>query len=80
MLIVSQDKISIYNFDNIKSIDVIEKEIYITDNILAGAGACIGEYETEERTKEILQEIVTAYTGDGVVENEGYVCFEMPEK
>lgn len=80
MIIVSQDKKSIYNFDNIKLIDVLENEIYITDDILSDAGACIGEYETEERAKEVLQEIITAYTGDGVVENEGYVCFEIPEK
>lgn len=57
MIIVSQDKKSIYNFDNIKSIDIVENEIYITDDILMDEGAKIGEYETEERAKEVLEEI-----------------------
>lgn len=61
MIIVSQDKKSIYNFDNIKSIDIVENEIYITDDILMDEGAKIGEYETEERAKEVLQEIIKAY-------------------
>lgn len=62
MIIVSQDKEHIYNFDNVKSIDVVENEVYITDDILANAGTLIGVYETEERAKEVLQEIVTAST------------------
>lgn len=61
MIIVSQDKKSIYNFDNIKSIDIVENEIYITDDILMDEGAKIGEYATEERAKEVLQEIIKAY-------------------
>lgn len=61
MIIVSQDKKSIYNFDNIKSIDIVENEIYITDDILMNEGAKIGEYATEERAKEVLQEIIKAY-------------------
>ena len=58
MIIVSQDKKSIYNFDNIKSIDIVKNEIYITDDILINEGARIGEYDTEERAKEVLQEII----------------------
>ena len=58
MIIVSQDKKSIYNFNNIKSVDIVENEIYITDDILMDEGARIGEYATEERAKEVLQEIV----------------------
>lgn len=61
MIIVSQDKKSIYNFDNIKSIDIVENEIYITDDILMDEGAKIGEYATKERAKEVLQEIIKAY-------------------
>lgn len=57
MIIVSQDKKSIYNFDNIKSIDIVENEIYITDDILMDEGARIGEYDTEKRAKEVLEEI-----------------------
>lgn len=61
MIIVSQDKKSIYNFDNIKSIDIVKNEIYITDDILINEGARIGEYDTEERADEILEEIINAY-------------------
>lgn len=62
MVIVNQDKTGIYNFDNIKSIDVIENEINITDDILSNKGIVIGTYETEERAKEVLQEIVKKYS------------------
>lgn len=62
MIIVSQDKKSIYNFDNIKSIDIVKNGIYITDDILMDEGAEIGEYATEERAKEVLQEIIERYT------------------
>lgn len=62
MIIVSQDKKTIYNFDNVKSIDVLENEIYIADDILANEGARIAEYATEKRAKEVLQEIIERYT------------------
>lgn len=58
MIIVSQDGKSIYNFDNIKSIDILKNEIYITDDILADEGALIGRYKTKERAKEVLEEII----------------------
>lgn len=58
MIIVSQDKKSIYNFENIKSIDIVKNEIYLTDDILADIGTRIGEYKTEERAKEVLEEII----------------------
>ena len=58
MIIVSQDKRSIYNFNNVKSIDIVRNEIYITDDILADSGACIAKYTTEERAKEVLQEVI----------------------
>lgn len=63
MIIVSQDKKSIYNFDNIKSIDIVKNEVFITDDILADdiladAGTRIAKYTTEERAKEVLQEII----------------------
>ena len=61
MIIVSQDKKSIYNFNNIKSVDIVENEIYITDDILMDEGAKIGEYATEERAKEVLDEIAEQY-------------------
>ena len=60
MIIVSQNKKNIYNFDNVKSIDILSNEIYISDDILSDMGTCIAYYETEERAKEVLQEIVNA--------------------
>lgn len=90
MIIVSQDKKSIYNFNNIKSIDVIENTIFITDDILADIGTFLGKYKTEERAKEVLQEIVQAYVdskkskeaqkvfGYSVIPSNTY--YEMPEE
>ena len=80
MIIVSQNKKNIYNFDNVKSIDIVGNEIYISDDILSDMGTCIANYETEERAKDVLQEIITAYTGDGMYEYNGYISFEMPKE
>lgn len=92
MIIVSQDKKSIYNFDNVKSIDVLDNEIYITDEILRDEGALIGEYVTEERAKEVFNRIIRAYEEAGNLafkinddENEISLThnsnvFEMPEE
>lgn len=85
MIIVSQDRKSIYNFDNVKSIDILGDEIYIADDILADEGAYIAKYATETRAKEVLQEIIERYTNWN-----NFVCgqptgfcspkYEMPEK
>ena len=87
MIIVSQDKRSIYNFNNVKSIDIVRNEIYITDDILVDSGACIAKYTTEERAKEVLQEIIKAYRDYRTAECDGYTnvlqetaVYEMPEK
>ena len=68
MIIVSQDKKSIYNFDNIKSIDILDNEIYIADDILADEGACIGMYNTEERAQKVLEEIIESLQNKSFVE------------
>ena len=68
MIIVSQDKKSIYNFDNVKSIDRLRNEIYITDEILADEGASIAKYNTEERAKEVLEEIIDSLQNKSFVE------------
>lgn len=70
MIIVSQGREDIYNFDNVKSIDIVENEIYITDDILADRGVKIGEYATEERAKKVLRKIMQCYTN-----TEQYKCF-----
>lgn len=63
MIIVSQDKDNIVNFDNMTS-------IWIDDNILDKTNAyfeicaddeSLGYYKTEERAKEVLQEIILLF-------------------
>lgn len=63
MIIVSQDKNNVINYDNVKS-------LWIEDNILDETNTTfyinadedfLGEYETEERAKEVLQEIISKY-------------------
>ena len=59
MIIVSQDKMEIYNFNEIFKLYVddwfnIRVEKY-SDNMIDDF---LGKYETEERAKEVLQEIV----------------------
>lgn len=97
MIIVSQDKMEILNFDEIFRlyVDNWSNEEFATepncfciraekssDNMIC---AFLGEYKTEERAKEVLQEIIHIYgecnascasTGYGYVKNKVY---EMPE-
>lgn len=96
MVIVSQDKMEIFNFEEIFRlyVDNWSNEEFATepncfcikaekssDNMIC---AFLGEYETEERAKEVLQEIIKAYL-DCNVQNAlaeyAYVkniVFEMP--
>lgn len=64
MIIVSQDEETIVNFDKVKS-------IWIDDNVLdktntefeiCAGGETLGYYKTEERAKEVLEEIVREYS------------------
>ncbi len=69
MIIVSQDKEKIINFDNIKTIELDRetgfKSIIIfreTSEVETGVcGLFIGHYATRERAKEVLQEIIDMY-------------------
>lgn len=63
MIIVSQDKKTIVNFDKVKS-------IWIDDNVLdktntefeiCAGGETLGYYKTEERAKEVLEDISLRY-------------------
>ena len=73
MVIVSQDKMEIFNFNEIFRlyVDNWSNEEFATepncfcikaekssDNMIC---AFLGEYETEERAKEVLQEIISKY-------------------
>lgn len=59
MIIVSQDETSIINFDNIEEIYVSGK--FISVNYSLNNNECIAEYKTEERAKEVLQEIIAVH-------------------
>ena len=73
MIIVSQNKMEVFNFDTIFRlyVDSWSNEEFATepncfcikaekssDNMIC---AFLGEYKTEERAKEVLQEIIEAY-------------------
>lgn len=64
MIIISQDKNAIVNFDNVNEIRVkYDGKIATFDNTYDSRYDCsdiLGKYETEERAKEILQEIIRA--------------------
>lgn len=98
MIIVSQDKMEVYNFDEIFRlyVDNWSNEEFATepncfcikaekssDNMIC---AFLGEYKTEERAKEVLQEIIKAYldcNDQNYLAEFAYVknkIFEMPTK
>ena len=97
MLILSQDKLEIFNFNEIFRlyIDTWSSKEFATepdcwcikaekasDNMIC---AFLGEYKTEERAKEVLQEIIEAYKESGItqidnVQVENKVIYEMPLK
>lgn len=68
MIIISQNKETIINFDNVESIDIVvdldgtgktsHKIYYVTSSTREE----LGIYATEERAKEVLQEIKNAYS------------------
>ena len=99
MIIVSQDKNIVVNFDNVANINIekcynesIREEDFTFDIlvfIVSSGLVRIGKYKTQERAKEVLQEIIkvykfyngkTYYVGDakellGIYE---YGVYEMP--
>ena len=58
MIIVSQDKMEIINLDRVTEISVSGNCICVTDRIEQKNGYVIATYKTEERAKEVLQEII----------------------
>ena len=65
MIIVSQDKTKIVNFDNLIQIYITQDEEEIANFIryesVDSLYEDLGEYKTEERAKEVLQEIITRH-------------------
>ena len=62
MIIVSQDKTKIVNFDNLIQIYITQDEEetanFIRYESVDSLYEDLGEYKTEERAKEVLQEII----------------------
>lgn len=89
MIIVSQDKYNILNFDTTVNIGV-EEITTLADSVQISAQTngntvVLGKYNTENRAKEILQEITKAYTGwenfkYGIAEGICKPKYEMPEE
>ena len=95
MIIVSQDKTKIVNFDNLTQIYITQDEektaTFIRYETVDSLYDDLGEYKTEERAKEVLQEIVKTHvlTEQYKVEDErtrtklmmeGILLYEMPKE
>ena len=91
MIIVSQDKVANINYNNIEAIYMLKKDDKIEINVRGNYDYTIGKYKTEERAKEVLQEIVKTYvlTEQSKVEDErtriklmmeGVLLYEMPKE
>lgn len=90
MIIVSQDKKRIVNFDNLTQVYITHCEedntgYFIRFETVDSLYEDLGEYATEERAKEVLQEIIERYTNwNNLVcgQPTGFCSpkYEMPEK
>ena len=92
MIIVSQDKDKIVNFNNVSGIEIYPptddtQNFEIDAEKVNGELDELGFYKTEERAKEVLQEIIKSYRHYRTAECDGYTnvleetaVFEMPEK
>lgn len=79
MVIVSQDRDWIFNFDNTTSIGIDEENTLKVISI-AGKWNILGSYKTRERAKEVLQEIVKAYKGKILIQLQGQVPENVMEE
>lgn len=66
MIIISQEKDAILNFDNVITIRTAtdiesKKERLVAIDTIDGERYYIAKYATEERTKEVLREIIDTY-------------------
>lgn len=90
MVIVSQDKGEIINFDNMTRVyitfDEEDDDVYIRTETVDSLYEDLGYYKTEARAKEVLQEIIKAYLDcnvQNVLAEYAYVkniVYEMPKE
>lgn len=69
MIIVSQYKVANINYNNIEAIYMLKKDDKIEINVRGNYDYTIGKYETEERAKEVLQEIIDKYKEYATIQN-----------
>ena len=81
MIIVSQDKELIVNYENIEVLGIgnpLENnnaKFGIIANVISDNQYILGEYKTEERAKEVLQEIIKTNSNFGY-----YKCVNESER
>lgn len=89
MIIISQDKGKIMNFDNMTRIYITFDEgddVCIRTDTVDSLYENLGYYKTEERAKEVLEEIIELYMKcncDSYGAGFGYVAntvFKMPDE
>lgn len=92
MIIVSQEKKRIVNFDNLTQVYITNCQedntgYFIRFETVDSLYEDLGDYATEERAKEVLQEIIKEYRDYRTAECDGYTnvlqetaVYEMPEK
>lgn len=75
MIIVSQDRLSVVNFDNIATFDanIPECPNQIVATFQTGKGIPIGKYKDDARLKEVIDEFRQAYW-------DGKKVFYMPKE
>ena len=61
MIIINQERTKVINFERITEITASGTKILVGDDIFVPKGEEIATYDTEERAKEVLQEIINAY-------------------
>ena len=87
MIIVSQDKTQIFNFDNINYLQMgknLDNDFAVEINYSGCNYNVIARYKTEERAKEVLQEIVNKYRQFNLDNNKTVTLtpkvYEMPKE
>ena len=85
MIIVSQDKAEIVNFENVVTMRLGYNGKHIVRAENKDKVCELGEYATEERAKEVLQEIIKTCTcwenfKYGIAEGIGTPKYEMPKE
>lgn len=77
MIIRSQDKTTIWNFDNVNCIHLSVDETFCHIKVWAnGESLCIGHYSTDKKAIKVLDDIFYAFRNMAFVD---VVTFQMPQ-